>query len=81
MFGVNTPVAAALLELSDETLAHVIALALYGRGDGADSFESELEDTRVHLLSEGRDLAIAYISAKPLARYLRAGLARIANKT
>jgi hypothetical protein len=75
--GPKNDVISTLKEVPDDTLAHVVALALYGRGHGADTFEEELDDAREFLRSDGRDRVVGYISAKPLARYLTAGLKRI----
>lgn len=79
--GPEDRVDAEVRALPDETLVHVIALALFGRGHGEDSFEKELEGARELLGSDDRSRVVGYISAKPLARYLTAGLKRIGATT
>ncbi|CAE6966617.1 hypothetical protein R69608_06917 [Paraburkholderia nemoris] len=69
-----------LENVTDDELAHVMALALFGRADGdageGATFEQSLDDAREHVNESGRDRTITYVGGKPLSRYLPAGLKR-----
>ncbi|RQS88097.1 MULTISPECIES: DUF3775 domain-containing protein [Burkholderia] len=69
-----------LESLTDGELAYVMALALFGRADGAAGegakFQESLDDAFEHVKESGRDRTITYVAGKPLSTYLPAGLKR-----
>lgn len=67
--------------LSDQDLTTVMALTTCGAENassaGQATFQEMLADAREHVNgADGRDRTITYLSAKPLSKYLPAGLKR-----
>lgn len=70
-----------LNSLSDQDLTTVMALAMYGAKSTSSaaqiSFQEMLAAARDHVSgADGRDHTITYLRAKPLSKYLPAGLKR-----
>lgn len=83
LYSKREPVYQILDGLTDDELAYVMALTLFGRSDGeagkGATLQESLDDARQHMNSDGRDATISYIGAKPFSRYLPAGLKRAAG--
>lgn len=79
LWGAPDPVRALLSQQSKEDLCFLIALMWFGRGDGAAGpsavFADLLADARQEYVD--RDLEVHYLAAKPLSKYLPAGLQRL----
>lgn len=75
------PVEVALNQVSDRTLVYIMALMLYGKAEDSasalTSFDDALKEAQKHFQEAGRARTTRYVQAKPLSRYLPAGLARL----
>lgn len=80
-FGALNRIADLLNGLRDQDLATVMALTMHGAESASSAeqvtFQELLEDARNHVNDmDGRNRTIAYLSGKPLSKYLPIGLKR-----
>jgi hypothetical protein len=64
---------------TDEAIAQVSAIYLYGRNDDesrGETFSDMQQQERQDVASSGRERVIEYLAGKPFARYLPEGLKR-----